>query len=79
MTQSDGYLCLSDHKLRLGEVGVEQGNILEVYYPAAGIWDAISWDTPIHVGGKNQKCLVHYQGIVQMPFLNGRLPLMKDE
>ena len=48
---------------------MEQGNALEVYYVAAGIWDQIFWDTPIHVDGKHQKCLVCYNGVVRMLFL----------
>jgi hypothetical protein len=76
---SDGYLRLSDYKLKLGELGVEQGNTLEIYHAAAGIWDLNLWDTPIHTDGKHQKCLVRYKGVMQMPFVTEHLPVMKDE
>ena len=69
----DGHLLLSSYKIELSEVGLEQGNPLEMYYAAAGIWGSVMWDMPIQVDGR-QPYLLRYARVVQMLSLNKHLP-----
>ncbi|KAJ7443162.1 hypothetical protein FB451DRAFT_1190283 [Mycena latifolia] len=60
-----GYVCLTDHKVQLGELALEQQRALEKYgigQDGRGGWAGLLWDTPVYVQA-GKPVLLRYHGV----------------
>ncbi|KAJ7982901.1 hypothetical protein DFH06DRAFT_1122949 [Mycena polygramma] len=63
---------LSDHKVALAEVGLEQGNgdisiyAQNVEYPGSQCWYKCTWDTPLRVQRTGDIIMICYDGIPRL-------------
>ena len=60
--QDPGVLRFAEHKLTLGEYGIEQMNAIQVYDTRGRRWKKVSWQDAIQVGD-GQPLLLKYEAV----------------
>ncbi|KAJ7615717.1 hypothetical protein DFH06DRAFT_1129540 [Mycena polygramma] len=70
--REDMRIRLSDHKVALAEVGLEQGNgNISIYaenveHPGSRCWYKCTWDTPLRVQRTGDVIMICYNGIPRL-------------
>jgi hypothetical protein len=64
---ADGSICLTDHKLQLGSVGIELPDKYEKYGGRGkkANWRSLIWSTRMHVNGNGKVLLLRMKGVQQ--------------
>lgn len=62
-TTRDMRLRLSDHKIELGQLGLEQTNRLQLYDLSRSSWIDLPWDAPVPIKFAGQALMIHYKDV----------------
>jgi hypothetical protein len=69
-------LPLADHKVELGEIGLEERRNLKLYDTWRSEWIDLLWDAPIPVKSTGQALMMHYADIEHLENWDALLPFL---
>ena len=71
-------LRLSEHKIELGQLGLEQTNSLQLYNLSKSSWIHLPWDAPVLVKSAGQALMIRHADVNSLDGWEELLPYLTE-